>query len=82
MKVKDVIQVLSEHYSLEDDICVSWWSKDLFEETAREAGLSQEQIDENWGYAVEDFGQNGGYDHINEQMFDILFGLIADTEWA
>jgi hypothetical protein len=63
MKVSQAIKLLSE-INPDDDICISWWEKDLFNE---EDGTPVSE--EGWLNAVVDFDNSSGYPTVNEEVF-------------
>ena len=66
MKVSQAIKLLSE-IDPDEEICISWWERDLF--TDRD-GIPVS--DDAWLRAVEVFDANGGYDTINQQVYDFI----------
>ncbi len=66
MKVSQAIKLLSE-IDPDEEICISWWERDLF--TDRD-GVPVP--DDAWLRAVEVFDANGGYDTINQQVYDFI----------
>lgn len=80
MKVKEAIEALSKNYSPDDDICISWWDIDLFKGSLEDAEMDEKEIVKRWGKAVDDFDKEFGYDFINSQVYDILYGVINEVE--
>lgn len=75
MQVKEAIQLLSKHHHPDDEICISWWSRDLF------LDIDGVIVDEEaWSNAVAEFDGEEGYSHINEQVYDLINGAITNTE--
>ncbi len=66
MKVSQAIKLLSE-IDPDEEICISWWERDLF--TDRDGTPVS---DDAWLRAVEVFDVNGGYDNINQQVYDYI----------
>jgi hypothetical protein len=74
MKVSKVIDTLNHFYKPDDEICISWWGKELF----RDAETNEPCSDEQWLKAVEDFDAQEGYEHINIKVWDILEYIIHE----
>ncbi len=75
MKVSQAIEMLAKHYQADEEICISWWSRDLF--------LNIDGVivsEEAWNNAVTEFDGAEGYPHINEQVYDLLHSVITETE--
>jgi hypothetical protein len=66
MKVSHAIKLLSE-INPDEEIAISWWERDLF--TTRDGTPVS---DSAWAYAVEGFDANGGYDTINQQVWEFI----------
>jgi len=75
MKVAQALELLSRYHHPDEEICISWWSRDLFLDIDGEV-VSEEA----WGNAVDEFDKAEGYPHINEQVYDLLFSAITETE--
>jgi hypothetical protein len=74
MKVSQAIKLLSE-INPDDDICISWWEKDLFNE---EDGTPVSE--EGWLNAVADFDNSSGYPTVNEEVWTFLYQSINSIE--
>lgn len=74
MKYKDAIALLST-YDQEEEVCISWWGRELFEDPEGEP-ISNE----SWGYAVAEYDREEGYDHMNQKMWVLINGAIQDAE--
>ena len=66
MKVSKAIEFLSE-MNPDEEICISWWERDLF--TDRE-GVPVS--DDAWSDAVAEFDAEGGYDSVNQQVWELV----------
>ena len=72
MKVSKAIEMLSE-LNADDDIALSWWGRELFTEDN-----DQPVSEEKWAYAVDEFDNVGGYDAVNEQVWNYLWMATQD----
>jgi hypothetical protein len=66
MKVSHAIKLLSE-IDPDEEICISWWERDLFTDRDRTP-----VSDDTWHKAVAVFDANGGYDTINQQVWEFI----------
>jgi hypothetical protein len=66
MKASHAIKLLSE-ISPDEEIAISWWERDLF--TDRDGTPVS---DDAWINAVAVFDANGGYDSVNQLVWDYL----------
>lgn len=73
MKVSQAIEMLSE-LNADDDIALSWWGRELFTEDD-----DQPVSEEKWAYAVDEFDNVGGYDAVNEQVWNYLWMATQDV---
>ncbi len=71
MKVSKVIELLSE-LSPDEEIACSWWEANLFTigDGVNDTVLSADS--QEWLRAVEVFDANGGYDGVNQQVWEYL----------
>jgi hypothetical protein len=67
MKVSEAIEMLSKFYKPDDELCISWWGKELFPDAD-----DNPCTDENWLKAVDDFDAHEGYEYINTKVWDNL----------
>ena len=72
MKVSKAIEMLSE-LNADDDSALSWWGRELFPEDD-----DQPVSEEKWAYAVDEFDNVGGYDAVNEQVWNYLWMATQD----
>lgn len=66
MKASHAIKLLSE-INPDEEIAISWWERDLF--TDRDGTPVPDDL---WINAVSVFDANGGYDHINQQVWELI----------
>ncbi len=71
MKVSKAIELLSE-LNPDEEICISWWERQLFTDT-EDVIVSEEK----WKEAVAEFDIEGGYETINEQVWNFLYFSIT-----
>ena len=76
MKVGKAIEFLSE-MDRDEEICISWWERDLF--TDRN-GVPVP--DDAWSSAVAEFDAEGGYDSINQQVWELVnYAITQEGEF-
>jgi hypothetical protein len=75
MKVRDAIELLST-YKPDDEICIAWWTRELFEDPDGE-----DPSVEAWSHAVAEFDREEGYEHMNRQMWVLIHGALMDA-WS
>ena len=73
MKVSKAIELLSELNS-DEEICISWWESNLFTDDDDEPLKADS---EEWVKAVAEFDIDGGYETINEQVWNFLYFSIS-----
>jgi len=73
MKVAEAIQMLKRLPQTEE-ICISWWTKDLFEVEP------EKYSKESWQFAVDEFDREEGYDYANEVIYNNIFDAIRQHE--
>jgi hypothetical protein len=73
MKVSKAIELLSELNS-DEEICISWWESNLFTDDDDELLKADS---EEWVKAVTEFDYKGGYETINEQVWNFLYFSIS-----
>lgn len=76
-KVKEAIEMLTNLYDPEEDICISWWDKDLMAQQFVDYKLNP-LTDEEWEDAVDEFNYQEGFDYCNEQVADRIFQSIVN----
>jgi len=76
-KIKVAIEMLSNLYDPEEDICISWWDKHYFNNLFIDTKLSP-LTDEEWEDAVDEFNYQEGFGHCNEQVADRIFQSIVN----
>jgi hypothetical protein len=69
MKVSHAIKLLSE-ISPDEEIAISWWESNLFTISDNNEPLPADS--ELWLKAVSVFDANGGYDSVNQLVWDYL----------
>ena len=74
MKVSQAI-VMLESYKPDEEICISWWCKDLFTDSD-----DNPVSDEAWENAVGEFDNEEGYQHINSNVWELLHDAILGIE--
>lgn len=80
MKVKDIIANLTERYSPDDELIITWWDRNLFlvPDDLDETG-HREPTCEEWDDAVATFDDTGWGDHIDMVLFDTVYELVRDA---
>ena len=73
MKVSKAIEMLSE-LNADDDIALSWWGRELFTDD-NDQPISAKK----WGYAVDEFDKAGGYDSVNQDVWNLLWDSIGES---
>jgi hypothetical protein len=68
MKVSQAIKLLSE-IDPDEEIAISWWESNLFTDTDNNKLLADSEL---WHKAVAVFDANGGYDSVNQLVWDYL----------
>jgi hypothetical protein len=68
MKVSQAIKLLSE-INPDEEIAISWWESNLFTDIDNNQLLADSEL---WLKAVAVFDANGGYDSVNQQVWDYL----------
>lgn len=75
MKVREAILMLRD-LKPDDEICISWWTKDLFESPIEPMPV------EDWLYAVDEFDSQEGYEHVNSIVYELIDGAIAQHRYG
>lgn len=53
MKVKDIINILSKHYSEDDELIIDWWDKEIFDECLLDGNNERIDVPEDvWSFVV------------------------------
>ncbi len=68
MKVSQAIKLLSE-IDPDEEIAISWWESNLFTDKDNNNLLADSEL---WINAVAVFDANGGYDSVNQLVWDYL----------
>jgi hypothetical protein len=68
MKVSQAIKLLSE-INPDEEIAISWWESNLFTDKDNNQLLADSEL---WLKAVAVFDANGGYDSVNQLVWDYL----------
>jgi hypothetical protein len=68
MKVSQAIKLLSE-IDPDEEIAISWWESNLFTDKDNNQLLADSEL---WLKAVTVFDANGGYDSVNQLVWDYL----------
>jgi hypothetical protein len=68
MKVSQAIKLLSE-IDPDEEIAISWWESNLFTDEDNNKLLADSKL---WLSAVAVFDANGGYDSVNQLVWDYL----------
>ena len=76
MKVSNAIKMLSVNFDQDEEICISFWGRDLFTEEDTGELVSEEL----WGYAVQDFNNEQGYDLANETVWKNLWSVMDEAK--
>jgi hypothetical protein len=74
MRVSEAIEMLNQMYKPDDELCISWWGKELFCDAD-----NNPCTDEQWQRAVDDFDANEGYEHINTKIWEYLNYAIYEA---
>lgn len=69
MKVSHAIKLLSE-INPDEEIAISWWESNLFTIGDNDEPLPADS--EEWLKAVQVFDANGGYDSVNQMVWECL----------
>lgn len=77
MKVSKAIELLSE-INPDEEIAISWWEADLFSTGTPEEPLSADS--DEWLKAIREFDAEGGYDSVNEEVWNNLYQSINEAE--
>jgi len=67
MKVSEAIEALRQSYNPDDEICISWWGRELFPDAD-----DNPCTDEKWQRAVKNFDTDEAYQTINARVWDYL----------
>jgi hypothetical protein len=69
--VKEVIKMLTDYNDQDEEICIAWWCKDLFEDA-----YGQEIKEEAWFKVVNEFDNTT--EHIQERIYDQIVDAIHE----
>ena len=73
MKVKDVIKSM-QNYNLEDEIVVSWWTKDIFDDEDNPI------TDQVWSKVNKTLDNGNHLDFANQVISDEILCALRDNE--
>jgi len=73
MKVAEAIQML-KRLSQTEEICISWWTKDLFDDQP------EKYSEECWQFAVDEFDGEEGYAYANQTIYNNLYDAMRQYE--
>ena len=68
-KVKDAIRMLQKYHDQDEEICIAWWSKDLFEDSPEDNRIKEEA----WINVVNKF------DDMTEHYQGLIYDIIVET---
>jgi len=71
--VKDAIKMLTNYNDPDEEICIAWWSKELFE-----SAYDQEIKEEVWSKAVNEFDDMT--EHIQARIYDLIVDTINEYD--
>jgi len=80
MKVSKVAEMFTEQSDQDAEVCISWWSKDLFDDEYKDSHDGALIPDEIWNIAVAEFDEAGGYDSVNSDVYDLINSCIIEAE--
>jgi len=75
MRVSQAIKMLSA-LNADDEIAISWWTRDLFTEDNEGQPVSEER----WIHAVDRFDSEDGYDCVNQDVWNLLWDTIGEQQ--
>ena len=65
--VKEAIKMLNDYLDQDEEICIAWWGKELFED------MKAKVTDESWGKVVMEF------DDMTEYYQGLIYNMIVET---
>ena len=71
--VKEAIKMLNDYLDQDEEICIAWWAKELFE-----SAYDQEIKKESWGEVVDRFDDITEYQQ--SLIYDQIVGIINDSK--
>jgi hypothetical protein len=74
MRVGQAIEMLSA-INPNEDIAISWWTRDLFTDDNEGTPVSESR----WSYAVDVFDSENGYDSVNQDVWNLLWDSIGES---
>jgi hypothetical protein len=80
MRVKKLIEWLSEDFRPEDEVVVMVWGKDLFHYHEADTGEDMPLTDETWHYAVAGVEEDRATDYASETVYDTIREYIQRPE--
>ena len=71
--VREAVKMLSEYLDQDEEICIAWWSKELFEH-GNQAAIKEEA----WGKVISEF--DGMTEYYQSLIYDIISLTITQNE--
>lgn len=71
--VKEAIKMLNDYLDQDEEICIAWWDKELFE-----SAFGKDIKEETWSKVVNEF--DGMTEHIQERIYDQIVDTINEYE--
>jgi hypothetical protein len=65
--VKEAIKMLNDYLDQDEEICIAWWGKELFED------MEAKVTDESWEKVVMEF------DDMTEYYQGLIYNMIVET---
>ena len=69
--VKEAVKMLNDYLDQDEEICIAWWGKELFE-----SAYDQEIKEEAWFKVVNEFDNTT--EHIQERIYDQIVDAIHE----
>jgi hypothetical protein len=70
--VKEAIKMLSEYLDQDEEICIAWWSKELFENQTN-SDQDSKVTEEAWNKVVLEF------DDMTQHYQGLIYDIIVET---
>jgi uncharacterized membrane-anchored protein YjiN (DUF445 family) len=67
--VKEAIKMLTDYNDQDEEICIAWWSKELFEDSPKDNRIKEEA----WNKVVMEF------DDMTEHYQGLIYDIIVET---
>jgi len=71
--VKEAIKMLNDYLDQDEEICIAWWGKELFE-----SAYDQEIKEEAWSKVVNEFDDMT--EHIQARIYDQIIDTINEYD--